>query len=108
MQFIFAKRGDKMSIKASRPVRKHYSPEFKDQALAKASLCGVAQAAHDLGVSKSMLYNWRSMQQQGGDTLENQKLQAAELAQLKREIKRLSDENTFLKKAAAYFAKEMK
>ena len=32
----------------------------------------------------------------------------AELARLKREVSRLSQENQFLKKAAAYFAKEPK
>ena len=87
-------------------VRKQYSPEFKDQALAKASVCGVAQTARDLGLSESILYNWRAKQSRGGDTLESQKLQAAEFAQLKRDNKRLAEENAFLKKAAAYFVKE--
>lgn len=35
----------------------------------------------------------------GGDFLENQKLQQAELARLKRDNARLAEENAFLKKA---------
>ncbi|MCR9192828.1 MAG: hypothetical protein NXI01_09290 [Gammaproteobacteria bacterium] len=47
--------------------------------------------------------------QAGGSTLENQKLQQAELARLKQENSKLAKENAFLKKAAAaYFAKEFK
>ena len=90
------------------PKRKKYSPEFKDQALARAEKDGIAQVAKDLGISESMLYSWRAKQRQGGSTLETQKLQQAEMARLKREVQRLAMENDFLKKAAAYFAKESK
>ncbi len=55
-----------------------------------------------------MLYGWRTKKRQGGDTLENQKLQQAEMSRLRRECARLAEENAFLKKAAAYFAKESK
>jgi transposase len=55
-----------------------------------------------------MLYSWRTRQRQSGQPLEQQKLQQAELARLKREVTRLEEENAFLKKAAAYFAKEPK
>lgn len=37
----------------------------------------------------------------GGDSIENQKLQQAEIFRLKREVGRLAEENAFLKKAAA-------
>jgi transposase len=40
-----------------------------------------------------------------GGLLEDQKLQQAEMARLKRENARLEEEVAFLKKAAAYFAK---
>ena len=66
------------------------------------------QVAKDLGISDAMLYSWRSKQKQGGDSIENQKLQQAEVARLKRDNARLAEENAFLKKAAAYFAKESK
>lgn len=89
-------------------VRKKYSPQFKDQALERAIKEGIPQVANDLGIKESMLYYWRKQQQQGGDSIENQKLQQAEVSQLKREVARLAEENAFLKKAAAYFAKESK
>ena len=89
-------------------VRKKYSPQFKDLALERAAKEGVAQVAKDLGMKESMLYSWRAQQKQGGDSIENQKLQQAEVSRLKREVARLAEENSFLKKAAAYFAKESK
>lgn len=88
--------------------RKKYSPQFKDQALERVKTDGVAQAAKDLGLSESLLYSWRAKRQQTGDSLENAALQQAEVGRLKRENKRLSEENDFLKKAAAYFAKAQK
>ena len=89
-------------------VRKKYSPQFKDLSLERAAKEGVAQVAKDLGIKESMLYSWRARQKQGGDSIENQKLQQAEVSRLKREVARLAEENAFLKKAAAYFAKESK
>jgi transposase len=88
--------------------RNKYSPQFKDQALERAAQCGVPQVAKDLGIAESLLYLWRSKQNQGGATLENQKIQQAEMAKLRRENARLAEENSFLKKAAAYFAKDTK
>ena len=89
-------------------VRKKYSPQFKDLAVEHAAIEGVAQVAKDLGMKESMLYSWRAQKKQGGDSIENQKLQQAEVSRLKREVGRLAEENAFLKKAAAYFAKESK
>lgn len=92
----------------SKQTRQKYSPQFKDQALERALKEGVAQTAKDLHLPESMLYAWRSKRQQGNASLEQQKLQQAELARLKREVNRLEEENSFLKKAAAYFAKDTK
>jgi len=89
-------------------IRKKYSPQFKDQALERAAKDGISQVAKDLGIKESMLYSWRSQQKQGGDSIENQKLQQAEVSRLRREVARLAEDNAFLKKAAAYFAKESK
>ncbi|PJD91379.1 MAG: hypothetical protein CK424_07090 [Legionella sp.] len=83
--------------------RKKYSPQFKDQALERADKEGVPQVAKDLDLAESLLYSWRAQRKQGGNTLENQKLQQAELARLKRENTRLTEENAFLKKAAKKF-----
>ena len=86
--------------------RKKYSPEFKDQILERAARDGVAQTARDLGIDSSMLYSWRSQRRHGGDSFEKKKIEQAEFSRLKREVARLAEENAFLKKAAAYFAKE--
>lgn len=86
-------------------VRKRYSDEFKQQALKQAEKDGVALAAKDLGLAQSQLYSWRQKQRLEGLTSEQQKTQHAELARLKRDLARLEEENAFLKKAAAYFAK---
>ena len=50
----------------------------------------------------------RSLTQQQGQNEEAQRLQQSELARLRRELARVEEENAFLKKAAAYFAKQPK
>jgi transposase len=55
-----------------------------------------------------MIYSWRSKKKIGGTSLENQKVQQMEMARLRRENERLTMECDFLKKAAAYFAKDSK
>jgi transposase len=55
-----------------------------------------------------MLYRWRNKRTQAGDPESTQKLHLAEIAALKRQTEQLLMENAFLKKAAAYFAKESK
>lgn len=91
-----------------RKIRQKYSPQFKDQALERAEKDGVPRAAKDLGIPEQMLYSWRSKRKQGGTSLENQKLQQAEMVKLRRENERLQEENAFLKKVATYFTKESK
>jgi transposase len=88
--------------------RQKYSPQFKDQAVERTAKDGVPQVAKDLGISESMLYYWRAQKNKGGNTIENQKLQQAEVTRLKRENERLQEENAFLKKVATYFTKESK
>lgn len=88
--------------------RKKYSTEFKDQALSHAEKHGIVQTSKDLDLPEAMLYSWRAKQRRGNSSLESQKLVEAEMARLKREVIRLSQENAFLKKAAAYFAQEPK
>jgi len=97
-----------MKAKKEVKTRNKYSPEFKKQALERADKEGVAATARDLNLKESQLYAWRQKRQLEGLTTEEQKLQHAELARLKRENARLEEENAFLKKAAAYFAKHPK
>ena len=86
-------------------VRNKYTAQFKEQALERADRDGIPKLTQDLGLAESMLYSWRSKCRQTGQPFEEQKLQQAEVARLKRENMRLEEEVTFLKKAAAYFAK---
>jgi transposase len=90
----------------TKPQRNKYSPQFKEQALERAKKDGVGKAAKDLGLAPAMLYSWQAKARQTGQPFEEQKLQQAEMARLKRENTRLAEEVAFLKKAAAYFAKE--
>jgi transposase len=86
-------------------VRNKFTAQFKEQALERADRDGIPNVALDLGLAESMLYSWRSKRRQTGQSFEEHKLQQAEMARLKRENTRLEEEVTFLKKAAAYFAK---
>ena len=88
--------------------RKKYSPQFKEQALLRAKKDGMKKVAKDLAIAEAMLYSWRKKAESTGIPFEDQKIQAAETARLKREVARLAEENAFLKKAAAYFAQEPK
>lgn len=88
--------------------RKRYGAEFKQQALLRAVKDGVGVAARDLGLQPAQLYAWRTKAQQQGQDAEAQRLMQLEQARLKRELARLEEENAFLKKAAAYFAKQPK
>jgi transposase len=88
--------------------RQRHSVEFKKQALERADQDGVAVVAKDLGLHPSQLYGWRQKRQQEGQTSDEQRLMLAENARMKRELARLEEENAFLKKAAAYFAKVSK
>jgi transposase len=94
--------------KEQKQPRNQYSPEFKKQALERAEKNGIAAVARDLDLQESQLYTWRQKQRLEGLTTEEQKLQHADLSRLKRDLTRLEEENAFLKKAAAYFARQPK
>lgn len=96
------------AIRNEKKTRRQYSAEFKEQALKRAEKDGVAAAARDLGLAESQIYGWRQRHRLEGLTTEEQKLQHAELARMKRELARVEEENAFLKKATAYFAKQSK
>lgn len=86
-----------------------YPTEFKREAvrLMEQGSTPVAQTARELGISPDTLRTWAKQlaidtgQRDGLSTDERQ-----ELAQLRREVKRLQEEREILKKAAAFFAAE--
>jgi transposase len=65
-------------------------------------------AARDLNLHASQLYAWRQKKRLEALSGDETRLMQAENARLKRELARLNEEHEFLKKAAAYFAKESK
>ena len=65
------------------------------------------QAADALGVSSNLLYTWK----QKAEELESSNVtsdERTELLALRKEVKQLRVEKEILKKASAFFAKEMK
>lgn len=91
--------------------RRRYTEEFKAEAvrLIRDSAQPVAQVARDLGVADHLLYRWRAEQQQAeshGHTRQSMRAEQEELARLRREKAVLKQERDFLKRAAAFFARE--
>ena len=89
-----------------------YSPEFKRDAVALVHSTGrpVNQVARELGLSHETLRNWvkRDRIDQGqGEPGELTISQLEELRQLRRRVVELEAEREILRRAAAYFAKEM-
>lgn len=68
----------------------------------------VAQVAKELGVHEATLGNWVNAYRRGhvGDEPPLTVSERARLRELEREARELRMENEFLKKAAAYFAKD--
>ena len=89
---------------------KQYSKEFKEEAVALVREQGysVPEAARSLGVASNILYRWKDKveaQLEGKVLSEDER---HELKQLRKEVKTLRMEKEILKKASAFFAKEMK
>jgi transposase len=90
---------------------KNYAEEFKGEVV-KAVLdeqLTIGQAAKDFGVSRETVRNWvgKEKRRRSGNT--EQARDAAERAQIRemeRRIAELEQENAFLKKCAAFFARE--
>ena len=91
--------------------RRRYTDEFKAEAvrLIRDSAQPVAQVARNLGIADHLLYRWRAEQQQAnsqGHTRQSMRAEQEELARLRRENATLKQERDFLRRAAAFFAKE--
>jgi transposase len=89
---------------------KQYPKEFKDEAVALVldQGCTVPNAPKSLGIAANMLYRWKELHEQKitGKTL--LKDECEELKRLRKENKELRMEKEILKKASAFFAREMK
>ena len=94
--------------------RQRFTAEFKREAvrLMERGDKPVAQLALELGLPRNRLYKWReALQTEGAHAFRGsgrRSPQQQELAQLRKQVARLEQENTILKKATAYFASASK
>lgn len=92
--------------------RRRYTPEFKADAvqLVVQAEQSIAQVARDLEINESSLGYWVKNYRQKHPKSAAAPLpaEAARIARLEAENRRLAEENAFLKKAAAFFAKEQR
>jgi len=91
---------------------KRYSPEFKREALKRASAESVTDiiVCEELGISARQLRRWRDEYRLlGDDAFPGQgHSRDEEITTLKRELAKVKQERDFLKEAAVFFAKESK
>ena len=93
--------------------RKTYSREYREEAvkLVRESGKPIAQAAKDLGITQTTVRNWVKQWEidhglgSAGSFTSEEKI---ELRRLRAEVRQLRMERDFLKKMAAFFAKEVK
>lgn len=95
--------------------RARFTKEFKLEAvrLLERGERPAAQLALELGVARNQLYKWQAqLQTKGEDEVfrgpgAKRLSEMSEVERLKRELKKVTEERDILKKAAAYFAKEL-
>jgi len=92
--------------------RSKYTQEFKEEAVKLVTEQGyqITEAARNLGVNENMLGRWKRQIEgvgEGAPGLKGGTAMLTELNHLRKENKRLKMEREILKKAAAFFAKEM-
>jgi transposase len=89
--------------------RRRFTAEFKAQAVKRLleGGRGLSEVVSELGLSPGQLCTWRTEQLAAGsaEALAARKAEEAEMQRLRREVRRLAQENLILRKAAAVFAK---
>jgi transposase len=90
--------------------RKKYTQEYRDEAVGLVISSGrpIAEIARDLGINEGTLGSWVARARESGRVTEKPVTidERARLRELEEENRRLKMERDFLKKAAAWFAKE--
>jgi transposase len=94
---------------------KSYTREFKTEAvrLMRKSDRPASEIARELGIRRNQLYKWENQLKANGDQAfkgrgRPKKEDQSDLITLRQENDRLREEVAILKKAAAYFARELK
>src|SRR5574340_844776 len=95
-------------------VRQRFSREFKLEAVRLLEQGGkpATQLAMELGIQRNRLYKWQKELGAKGESAfqgsgHKPVSQQSEVERLKAELKKVTEERDILKKAAAYFAKEL-
>jgi transposase len=97
--------------------RKTFSKEFKLEAvrLIEEGKKPASEVARELGIKRNQLYKWKEkIDKYGGHAFPGtgqrcaQGSKAEEIIRLRRELEKFKEENEILKKAAAFFARELK
>ncbi len=94
--------------------RKTFTKEFKLEAIELLETSGkpAAEIARELGIRRNMLYKWQEELSKKGEQAfkgpGRPEASDSNVNDLKRENERLREEVEILKKAAAYFARELK
>ncbi len=92
--------------------RRKFSAEYRDEAVKMVIESGrpIAQVARDLGIVEGTLGNWVATyrREHAGEEPALSVSERARLRELEREVADLRMEREFLKKAAAFFAKEQR
>jgi transposase len=89
--------------------RTKYAPEFRNEAVKQVIVRGhsVVDVARRLGIPEGVLYTWISKFKKADEPVSNDlRVLQAEMAKLKAELRRTTEERDILKNAAAYFAKQ--
>ncbi|EFN6226186.1 IS3 family transposase, partial [Escherichia coli] len=86
------------TVSTSKKPRKQHSPEFRSEALKLAERIGVTAAARELSLYESLLYNWRSKQQNQQTSSERELEMSTEIARLKRQLAERDEELAILPK----------
>lgn len=94
--------------------RKDFTAEFKREAVRLMETSGKlpVDLARELGIRRNQLYKWKEQLEKHGAQafpgMGRRSGHSDELSRLKQELERVKEERDILKKAAAYFAKELK
>jgi transposase len=89
-------------------LRKRYTPEFKQEAIAlwQTSEKSAAEIEKDLGITPGMLYQWKKeLKRKVAAEADGSVAEVAELKRLKKELALVTQERDILKKAVSIFSR---
>jgi transposase len=90
--------------------RREYTEDFKRDAVALVTEQGYkpSEAARSLGIGDNLIRRWKREFEEEASSVQLGADEREELKRLRKEVRMLRMEKEILKKASAYFAKEMK